>query len=69
MRVARLRGGFFDKSNGCFVCARVRTLQSGAYKVVKEGFVLLQFAPAVATRQYDWTRKQVIRDISLVDSF
>ncbi|KAL5224583.1 hypothetical protein ABZP36_011222 [Zizania latifolia] len=34
-------------------------LDSGAYKVVKEGFVLLQFAPAVATRQYDWTRKQV----------
>jgi hypothetical protein len=27
--------------------------------VAKEGFVLLQFAPAVATRQYDWTRKQV----------
>ncbi|CAN6179395.1 unnamed protein product, partial [Urochloa humidicola] len=34
-------------------------LDSGAYKVAKEGFVLLQFAPAVATRQYDWTRKQV----------
>ena len=34
-------------------------MQSGAYKVAKEGFVLLQFAPAVATRQYDWTRKQV----------
>uniref|UniRef100_C6JRV8 Uncharacterized protein n=1 Tax=Sorghum bicolor TaxID=4558 RepID=C6JRV8_SORBI len=31
---------------------------SGAYKVAKEGYVLLQFAPAVATRQYDWTRKQ-----------
>ncbi|KAG0549740.1 hypothetical protein BDA96_01G280500 [Sorghum bicolor] len=26
--------------------------------VAKEGYVLLQFAPAVATRQYDWTRKQ-----------
>lgn len=34
-------------------------LDSGAYKVAKEGFVLLQFAPAVAARQYDWTRKQV----------
>ncbi|KAL6861520.1 hypothetical protein ACP4OV_017220 [Aristida adscensionis] len=34
-------------------------LDSGAHKVAKEGFVLLQFAPAVAARQYDWTRKQV----------
>ncbi|KAJ6318572.1 hypothetical protein OIU76_014012 [Salix suchowensis] len=34
-------------------------LDSGAYKLVKEGFVLLQFAPAAAVRQYDWTRKQV----------
>ncbi|KAM3195559.1 hypothetical protein ACQJBY_071603 [Aegilops geniculata] len=34
-------------------------LESGAYKVAKEGFVLLQFAPAVGPRQYDWTRKQV----------
>ncbi|XP_020250606.1 single-stranded DNA-binding protein WHY1, chloroplastic-like isoform X2 [Asparagus officinalis] len=34
-------------------------LDSGAYKVSKEGFVLLQFAPAVAARQYDWSRKQV----------
>uniref|UniRef100_R7W8E9 Single-stranded DNA-binding protein WHY1, chloroplastic n=1 Tax=Aegilops tauschii TaxID=37682 RepID=R7W8E9_AEGTA len=33
--------------------------QSGAYKVAKEGFVLLQFAPAVGPRQYDWTRKQL----------
>ncbi|EMS58919.1 hypothetical protein TRIUR3_12734 [Triticum urartu] len=32
---------------------------SGAYKVAKEGFVLLQFAPAVGPRQYDWTRKQL----------
>uniref|UniRef100_A0A0E0EBD8 Uncharacterized protein n=1 Tax=Oryza meridionalis TaxID=40149 RepID=A0A0E0EBD8_9ORYZ len=38
---------------------RLPPRKSGAYKVVKEGFVLLQFAPAVATRQYDWTRKQV----------
>ena len=34
-------------------------VQSGAYKVSKEGFVLLQFAPAAAARQYDWSRKQV----------
>ncbi|XP_077247814.1 single-stranded DNA-binding protein WHY1, chloroplastic-like isoform X2 [Tasmannia lanceolata] len=34
-------------------------LDSGAYKVSKEGFVFLQFAPAVGTRQYDWNRKQV----------
>ncbi|KAG6531562.1 hypothetical protein ZIOFF_005376 [Zingiber officinale] len=34
-------------------------LESGAYKVSKEGFILLQFAPAVGTRQYDWSRKQV----------
>ncbi|CAA6671702.1 unnamed protein product [Spirodela intermedia] len=35
------------------------SLDSGAYKVSKEGFILLQFAPAVAARQYDWNRKQV----------
>ncbi|KAK7274745.1 hypothetical protein RIF29_15843 [Crotalaria pallida] len=34
-------------------------LESGAFKVSKEGSVLLQFAPAVGTRQYDWNRKQV----------
>ncbi|KAK7386951.1 hypothetical protein VNO78_27350 [Psophocarpus tetragonolobus] len=34
-------------------------LESGAYKISKEGYVLLQFAPAVGTRQYDWNRKQV----------
>ncbi|KAL3824162.1 hypothetical protein ACJIZ3_020191 [Penstemon smallii] len=34
-------------------------LDSGAYKLSKEGFVLLQFAPTVAVRQYDWGRKQV----------
>ncbi|XP_058075071.1 single-stranded DNA-binding protein WHY1, chloroplastic-like [Magnolia sinica] len=34
-------------------------LDSGAIKLAKEGFVLLQFAPAVGTRQYDWNRKQV----------
>ncbi|XP_039124018.1 single-stranded DNA-binding protein WHY1, chloroplastic-like [Dioscorea cayenensis subsp. rotundata] len=34
-------------------------LDSGAFKVSKEGFALMQFAPAVGTRQYDWSRKQV----------
>ncbi|KAL3631125.1 Single-stranded DNA-binding protein why1, chloroplastic [Castilleja foliolosa] len=34
-------------------------LDSGAFKLSKEGFVLLQFAPAVGVRQYDWGRKQV----------
>ncbi|KAH8495833.1 hypothetical protein H0E87_018857 [Populus deltoides] len=33
-------------------------LESGAYKLVKEGFALSQFAPASSARQYDWTRKQ-----------
>lgn len=34
-------------------------LDSGAFKLVKEGFVLLQFAPAAGVRLYDWSRKQV----------
>ncbi|CAN8266730.1 unnamed protein product [Cochlearia groenlandica] len=34
-------------------------LDSGAFKLTKEGFLLLQFAPAAGVRQYDWTRKQV----------
>ncbi|KAI4339367.1 hypothetical protein MLD38_024318 [Melastoma candidum] len=34
-------------------------LDSGAYKLSKEGFVLLQFAPAAGTRVYDWNKKQV----------
>ncbi|KAL6547140.1 Single-stranded DNA-binding protein why1, chloroplastic [Orobanche minor] len=34
-------------------------LDSGAFKLSREGFVLLQFAPAVGVRQYDWGRKQV----------
>ncbi|XP_076931692.1 single-stranded DNA-binding protein WHY1, chloroplastic-like [Bidens hawaiensis] len=34
-------------------------LDSGAFKLTKEGFILLQFAPAAGVRQYDWTRKQV----------
>ncbi|PON67508.1 Transcription factor [Parasponia andersonii] len=35
-------------------------LDSGAFKVSKEGFVLLQFAPAAGVRVYDWSRKQFI---------
>ncbi|XP_075497155.1 single-stranded DNA-binding protein WHY1, chloroplastic-like isoform X2 [Primulina tabacum] len=34
-------------------------LESGAFKLSKEGFVLLQFAPAAGMRQYDWSRKQL----------
>lgn len=34
-------------------------LDSGAFKLSREGYVLLQFAPAAAVRQYDWSRKQV----------
>ncbi|CAN0925910.1 Single-stranded DNA-binding protein WHY1, chloroplastic, partial [Linum grandiflorum] len=34
-------------------------LDSGAFKLVREGFVFLQFAPASGLRQYDWSRKQV----------
>ncbi|KAL1293391.1 single-stranded DNA-binding protein WHY1, chloroplastic-like [Arachis hypogaea] len=34
-------------------------LQLRAFKISIEGYVLLQFAPTVASRQYDWTRKQV----------
>ncbi|XXG42156.1 hypothetical protein AAC387_Pa01g2490 [Persea americana] len=34
-------------------------LDSGAFKLSREGYVLLQFAPAVGLRQYDWSRKQV----------
>ncbi|KAJ0977902.1 hypothetical protein J5N97_013376 [Dioscorea zingiberensis] len=41
-------------------------LTSGAFKVSKEGFALMQFAPAVGTRQYDWSRKQVF-SLSVVE--
>ncbi|KAK9935202.1 hypothetical protein M0R45_022312 [Rubus argutus] len=34
-------------------------LDSGAFKLSREGFVLLQFAPAAGVRIYDWSRKQV----------
>uniref|UniRef100_A0A7N0ULW7 Uncharacterized protein n=1 Tax=Kalanchoe fedtschenkoi TaxID=63787 RepID=A0A7N0ULW7_KALFE len=34
-------------------------MDSGAYKISKDGFVYLQFAPASGFRQYDWSRKQV----------
>ncbi|KNA03374.1 hypothetical protein SOVF_209830, partial [Spinacia oleracea] len=33
-------------------------LDLGAFKVSREGYVLLQFAPAAGVRQYDWSRKQ-----------
>ncbi|OIW09664.1 hypothetical protein TanjilG_15370 [Lupinus angustifolius] len=39
--------------------AATPTPHSGAFKVSKEGHVLLQFAPAVGLRQYDWERKQI----------
>ncbi|KAL5722631.1 Single-stranded DNA-binding protein why1 [Ranunculus cassubicifolius] len=42
------------------------SLDSGSYKVSREGIVLLQFAPAVGTRQYDWSRKQVF-SLSVVE--
>ncbi|KAJ0095317.1 hypothetical protein Patl1_15849 [Pistacia atlantica] len=35
------------------------SLDSGASKLSKDGYVLLQFAPAAGVRQYDWSRKQV----------
>ncbi|XP_078428115.1 single-stranded DNA-binding protein WHY1, chloroplastic-like [Wolffia australiana] len=34
-------------------------LESGSYKLSREGCIFLQFAPSVGTRQYDWNRKQV----------
>ncbi|PSS28713.1 Single-stranded DNA-binding protein [Actinidia chinensis var. chinensis] len=34
-------------------------LETGAFKMTREGYVLLQFAPAAGVRQYDWGRKQV----------
>ncbi|KAL9240879.1 hypothetical protein vseg_015050 [Gypsophila vaccaria] len=34
-------------------------LESGALKISREGYVMLQFAPAAGVRQYDWSRKQV----------
>ncbi|XP_057542917.1 single-stranded DNA-binding protein WHY1, chloroplastic-like isoform X1 [Amaranthus tricolor] len=34
-------------------------LESGAFKLSKEGCIMLQFAPAAGVRQYDWSRKQV----------
>ncbi|XP_010527874.1 PREDICTED: single-stranded DNA-binding protein WHY1, chloroplastic-like [Tarenaya hassleriana] len=35
------------------------SLDSGAFKISREGCVMLQFAPAAGVRQYDWSRKQV----------
>ncbi|VFQ66712.1 unnamed protein product [Cuscuta campestris] len=34
-------------------------LDSGAFKLSKDGFVSLQFAPASGVRQYDWGKKQL----------
>lgn len=34
-------------------------LDSGAYKLSRDGCLLLQFAPSVGPCQYDWTRKQM----------
>ncbi|XP_010496058.1 PREDICTED: single-stranded DNA-binding protein WHY1, chloroplastic [Camelina sativa] len=34
-------------------------LDSGAFKLSKDGFLLLQFAPSAGVRQYDWSKKQV----------
>ncbi|CAA0203411.1 unnamed protein product [Arabidopsis thaliana] len=34
-------------------------LDSGAFKLSKDGFLLLQFAPSDGVRQYDWSKKQV----------
>ncbi|KAF2571482.1 hypothetical protein F2Q70_00001267 [Brassica cretica] len=35
------------------------SLDSGAFKLSKDGSLLLQFAPAAGVRQYDWSKKQV----------
>lgn len=37
------------------------SLDSGAFKISKEGLMLLQFAPSAGFRQYDWSRKQVFK--------
>ena len=39
-----------------WVCCVV---QSEAFEIAREGFVLLQFAPAAEIRQYDLSKKQV----------
>ncbi|GFZ00129.1 ssDNA-binding transcriptional regulator [Actinidia rufa] len=38
---------------------RERDQLSGAFKLSREGFVVLQFAPASGVCHYDWDRKQV----------
>ncbi|XP_058772415.1 single-stranded DNA-binding protein WHY1, chloroplastic-like isoform X1 [Vicia villosa] len=35
------------------------SLDSGAFKISREGCLLLQFAPSAGPLQYDWNRKQV----------
>ncbi|KAI4384238.1 hypothetical protein MLD38_002419 [Melastoma candidum] len=42
------------------------SLDSGAYKLSKEGFLMLQFAPASGVRVYDWSKKQVF-SLSVVE--
>ncbi|KAF5726804.1 hypothetical protein HS088_TW22G00486 [Tripterygium wilfordii] len=34
-------------------------LDSGVFKLSRDGYVLLQFAPAAGVRTYDWGRKQI----------
>lgn len=41
------------------VYPKFTSLDSGAFKISKEGFMLLQFAPSAGFRQYDWSRKHV----------
>ncbi|CAL0308140.1 unnamed protein product [Lupinus luteus] len=36
-----------------------QSTESGAFKILREGYVLLQFAPEAGMRRYDWNRKQV----------
>lgn len=37
-----------------------KTRETGDFYLLKEGSVYMEFAPAVAQRQYDWNRKQII---------
>ncbi|KAE9615533.1 putative transcription factor ssDNA-binding-TF family [Lupinus albus] len=36
-----------------------QSTESGAFKISREGYVLLQFAPEAGMRRYDWNKKQV----------
>ncbi|KAF1869372.1 hypothetical protein Lal_00018467 [Lupinus albus] len=35
-----------------------QSTESGAFKISREGYVLLQFAPEAGMRRYDWNKKQ-----------